>query len=87
MVTPIPGGTLFIAGGLTALICSSPTARFCLQWTRTRVGWLNKVLFWLEDKVGTRIEVIGNALKQTHPLPGEEGRSLTHTEYLKKYKE
>jgi len=71
MVTPIPGGTVIIAGSLTALICSSPTARSCLRFMRTRMNWFDKVFFWLEDKVGTRITVIGNALRMTHPTKAE----------------
>jgi len=69
MVTPIPGGTLFIAGGLTGLICSSAKARSCIKWIRTRVAWFNKTIFWLEEKVGPRVKIIGKALLQTRPDP------------------
>ncbi len=81
MVTPIPGGTVLIAGGLTALICSSPTARYCLMWVRSRVSWFNKLIFWLEEKVGSRIKVIGVALSKTHPPEGKS-ISMSHHEFV-----
>ncbi len=67
ILTPIPGGTFMIAGGLTTLICSSPRARFCIKYMRTKLNWFNKTIFWIETKVGSRIKIIGNALKQTRP--------------------
>jgi len=83
MVTPIPGGTILIAGGLTALICSSPSARFCLMWLRSRMNWFNKIIFWFEEKVGSRIKVIGVALSKTHP-PENDIALLSHREFIKK---
>jgi hypothetical protein len=83
MVTPIPGGVFFIAGGLTVLICYNSTARRCLRWIRTRFGWVNKAVFWLEDKVGKRVSVIGAALEQTRPLTTDStSHQQTHREYL-----
>ena len=67
MVTPIPGGTILIAGGLTMLICSNPSAQYCVMWARSRVAWVNKLMFWLENKVGNRVKVVGVALAKTHP--------------------
>jgi hypothetical protein len=82
MVTPVPGGTFMIAGGLTTLICSSPRARFCIKYMRTRLSWFNKMVGWIESKVGSRIKIIGKALKQTRPedinpkcILGKEGES------------
>jgi hypothetical protein len=84
MVTPIPGSVFFIAGGLTVLICYNSTARICLRWIRARVGWVNKTVFWLEDKVGKRVSVIGAALKQTRPLTTEStSHQLSHKDCLK----
>ena len=71
MLTPIPGGVLFIAGGLTALICTSPRLRLCIKYFRTKVNWINKVFFFFERKVGSRIAIIGNALKMTRPSSEE----------------
>lgn len=82
MVTPIPGGTILIAGGLTALICSSQSARYCLMWLRARVNWFNKLIFWLENKVGSRIKIIGAALGKTHPPEGGTS-SVSHREFVK----
>jgi len=81
MVTPIPGGSVLIAGGLTALICSSSTARYCLMWIRSRVSWFNKLIFWLEEKVGSRIKVVGVALSKTHP-PESTSTPMTHHEFV-----
>ena len=67
MVTPIPGGTFLITVSLTALICSSPRARRFLQILRTRAEFLNKSILWMEEKIGDRISIVGNALRQTRP--------------------
>lgn len=75
MVTPIPGGTVLIAGSLTALICSSPFARRCLQIMRTKMNWLNKGILWIEAKVGDRIGIVSRALRQTRPLDYQEASS------------
>jgi len=82
MVTPIPGGTLLIAGGLTALICTSPTARYCLMWIRSRVNWFNKLMFWLEAKVGSRIKTMGVALGKTRPSE-VDATSMSHREFVR----
>jgi len=75
MVTPIPGGTVLIAGSLTALICSSPLARRCLQVMRSKINWFNKSIFWIEAKVGDRIGIVGRALRKTRPLAYQEASS------------
>lgn len=72
MLTPIPGGTLMIAGSLTVLICSSPRAQSGVRRLRERINWFNKAIFWLEGKVGTRIPVMGNALKKTRSAPTKD---------------
>lgn len=82
MLTPIPGGTILIAGGLTTLICSSPSARYCLMWIRARVSWFNKLIFWLEEKVGVRIKIIGTALGKTHP-PDDTTALISHQEFVR----
>ena len=83
MVTPIPGGTILMAGGLTMLICSSPTAQFCIMWIRAKVNWVNKMVFWLEKSIGPRIKVIGTALGKTHPP--EDGTALSHHDFIHQY--
>lgn len=65
MVTPIPGGTIMIATSLTMLICSSPTVRKCIRYTRTNVNWFDKFFSFLESKIGTKIKFIGEALAKT----------------------
>ncbi len=67
MATPIPGGTVIIAASITLLICTSPRAQGCLKFFRARAKWLNSAFYWLENKVGDRISIVGNALKRTHP--------------------
>ena len=87
MVTPIPGGVIFIAGGLTGLICSSVRARFCVKWIRMRFAWFNKAIFWLEEKVGPRVKIIGNALEKTRPDPTNESEEkLSHKDFFNKHK-
>lgn len=82
MVTPIPGGTIMIAGGLTALICSSPSARYCVMWIRTRVNWFNKAIFWLEKKVGTKVKTVGVALGKTRPRD-DVSNALSHRDFVR----
>ena len=67
MVTPIPGGAIMIAFSLTALICTNPWTRRCLQILRTRFKYLDKSILWIENKIGDRIAIVGNALRQTRP--------------------
>lgn len=81
-MTPIPGATLLLAAGLTLLIYASPKARLCIQWFRSRISWIHKIFCWLEEKVGTRIAVIGNTLKDTRPLEHTVGEGLSHKEYV-----
>jgi hypothetical protein len=67
MVTPIPGGTIMISGGLTMLICTSPTARICIRFIREKSTKMNIFFEFLEKKIGTKIKVIGIALNKTRP--------------------
>jgi len=72
-----------IAAGLTLLIYSSPKARLCIQWMRSRTARFNKSFFWLEDKVGKRINIVGVTLKGTRPLEHTVGEKLSHKAYVK----
>ena len=87
MMSPIPGGIFLLAGALTLLICSDPIAQHCLKWVRTRVNWFNKTIHWLEDKVGVKIKVMGDALKLTRPSEDENDKNLSHKEYIEKQKD
>ena len=68
MVTPIPGGVFMIAMSVSTLICSSARARRVMQMLRTRYHSFNKIILWLEIKVGVRVKFIGIALGKTRPL-------------------
>lgn len=68
MVTPIPGGTLLIAGSVSVLICTNSKAQQCVRYARTKSSRFNKAIFWLESKVGVKIKFIGTALGKTRPL-------------------
>ena len=68
MVTPIPGGTLLIAVSLSLLICSNKKAQSCMRYVRTKNDRFNKAIFWMENKVGVKVDFIGQALKQTRPI-------------------
>lgn len=80
MVSPIPGGVILLASGLTLLISVSPQARFCVQWLRARSPAFNKVISFLERKVGGRFESMGNTLKSTDP--GNLKADLKHNEFV-----
>ena len=67
MVTPIPGGILLIASGVSMLICSNSKAQECMRYARTKSSRFNKIVFWMENKVGVRISFIGTALAKTRP--------------------
>ncbi len=67
MVTPIPGGVIFLAIGLTMLISVSPPARYCIQWMRARFNLFNKSFGFIERKVEKRFEKMGATLKLTNP--------------------
>ena len=84
MLSPIPDGIFLLAGGLTLLICTNPSAQFCVKWIRTKVSWFNKIIYWLENKVGIRIKVMGDALKLTRPSEDVNDKTLSHAEYVKK---
>ena len=70
----LPGGSFLLAMGTMLLICASPWFRQCLQWLRTRYTRINKMMTWLENKMGDRI---GSVLKLTkpgyEPKPGDHG--------------
>ena len=66
-VTPMPGGAPLMALSLTSLTCTSPRARSCIRYSREKVGIINKIFFILEDKIGSHITFIGDALKLTRP--------------------
>ncbi len=87
MVTPIPGGTLLMALGLALLIYASPKARLCVQWARSRMARLDRIVAWLERKAGSRIAVISDTLAKTRPLQGTENRRFSHSEYVAHYME
>lgn len=69
MATPIPGGTFMIAISISLLICSNAKAQRYMRTLRTKYNAFNKMIFWLENKVGVRIKFIGIALEKTRPTP------------------
>ncbi len=73
MVSPIPGPTFLIALGVVLLICSSPWFRQCVQFLRSRIKLFNRLMMWMETKMGQRI---GSILKLTQP--GYEPRVGDH---------
>jgi uncharacterized protein YqgC (DUF456 family) len=75
MVTPIPGGTLLIALSFSVLICTSSIVQACVRYVRERNNTFNKIIFWLENKAGIRIQFIGTALAKTRPAVDAEIQS------------
>jgi len=67
MVTPIPGGTFMIAISVSTLICSNTRAQRIMRQLRTKYSAFNRMVFWLEKKVGGRVKFIGIALEKTRP--------------------
>ena len=65
MVSPIPGGTLLITVGGGMIICSSTAAANFVQVCRVKYKRVNKVMTWLEDKMGEKMSA---PLRRTRPL-------------------
>lgn len=84
LVSPIPGAFIFFACSLTLTISVSSYAQFCVQWIRSRVPRINRFLFWLEEKTGKRIKMIGEILPKTRPLEESINLKLSHREYINK---
>lgn len=64
MISPIPGGSLVLPAALAALCYASPRFRRCIQVARSKMLRVNKLMIWVEARVGQRI---GGALKLTRP--------------------
>lgn len=64
MVTPIPGGTFAIAIGAGMVICTSETAAGYLQACRAKYGRFNRLIMWMETKMGERFSA---PLRGTRP--------------------
>ncbi len=52
--TPLPGGTVALAIGLSILVCTSLPFALFIQACRRRFAAFNKGLKWVEDKMGER---------------------------------
>ena len=52
--TPFPGGTLGLAAGLSILVCVSLPFALFLQGCRRRFSRFNKLLTWVENRIGER---------------------------------
>ena len=64
MLTPLPGGTLFIATGFTILVCTSERAERWIKKTRSEKPWFNRPIMWVEDKAG---EKLSGPMRRTRP--------------------
>ena len=84
LVTPIPGAFIFLACSLTLTISVSTYAQYCVQWIRSRISWINRFLFWLEEKTGKRIKMIAETLPKTHPSKHMDNQKLNHKAYINK---
>jgi hypothetical protein len=52
--TPIPGGAIFLASGLSILICSSLPFALFVQSLRRRFRLVDAAFQWVEKKLGER---------------------------------
>jgi len=64
MLTPIPGGTLFITLGGGMIICSSERSAKYIQVCRTKYRRIDSGMYWLENKMGERFS---GPLRRTRP--------------------
>ena len=67
LVSPIPGGLLVIAFSVTTLICVNAKAQACVLYFRSKYEFVNKIFTFLQNKIGSRIHFIGDALRRTEP--------------------
>ena len=67
LLSPIPGAALFLSASITILICTSERVQFGIKVCRSKANWLNKGFTWLEEKIGSRVHFIGDALQRTRP--------------------
>ncbi len=65
MLTPLPGGTLLIAGGCALLICTSETAAKKIKHVRREKAWVNRPMTWMEGKLGRRLS---GPMRRTRPV-------------------
>ena len=68
LVTPIPGGLFVIAISITVLICVNSKAQDCVLYFRSKYRFVNKIFGFLQNKIGSRIKFISEALQMTQPL-------------------
>ena len=52
--TPLPGGFIFLARGLSILICASLPFALWVQSCRRQFTAVNNAFTWLENKLGER---------------------------------
>ena len=83
LFSPLPGATIIFACSLALLISVIPYVQFCVQWIRSRVSWINRSMYFLEEKGGKHVKMIRETLPKTHPLEGTEGQKLSHKQYVK----
>ena len=86
LLSPIPGAFILLASSLALAICTSTYIQFCVQWVRSRISWINHFLFWLEEKTGERVKIIGETLPKTHPVESGTNSKLSHKEYVENMK-
>ena len=65
MINPVPGGVILIAIGMSMLICSNAKVQAYIKFLRAKSHKVNKIFFWMEEKVGKKINFIGIALAKT----------------------
>ena len=63
-MTPIPGGTLAMTVGVGLIICASERATGFIRKSREKFLRLNKVMTWMENKMGLRLS---GPLRRTRP--------------------
>lgn len=44
--------------------------------------WFHNFFYWLEEKIETRVPIIGKTLKDTRPLEHTVGEGLSHKQYV-----
>ena len=66
LATPIPGGVLVLAVGAGMVICTSETAARKLREFRTKHARINRLIVWMEAKMGDRLSA---PLRGTRPIP------------------
>ncbi len=67
LVSPIPFGALVFAISLATLVCFNTSAQNIVKRLRKKYQTFNEKLYWLENKMENRFQLLSQSLIKTRP--------------------